>query len=61
MTLQQRLFAQLTVGDDAELSAKAKESVDGQITELRGVAAKRLVLVVLDGWYKFIVKSCILF
>ena len=49
MQLQQRLFAQLTFGDGAEMPTKAKESVDGQIAELRQVATKRLVLVVLDG------------
>ena len=30
---------------------KAKASIEGQITELRKVAAKRLILVVLDGAY----------
>ena len=49
MSLQLRLFAQLTVGDDVEMPGKAKDSIDGQITELRRVAARRLVLVVLDG------------
>ena len=47
--LQQRLFAQLTFGDDAEMPSKARESIDGQIAELRRVAANRLILVVLDG------------
>ena len=44
-----RLFAQLTTDDSDEMTEKAKESIEGQITELRKVAAKRLVLVVLDG------------
>ena len=51
MQLQRRLFAQLITSDNDKMSDTAKESVEGQITELRKVAAKRLVLVVLDGMW----------
>ena len=48
-----RLYDQLTTEDEVEMPLKAQKSVEGQITELRKVAAKRLVLVVLDGVVEF--------
>ena len=39
-----------------EISEKAKESFEGQLTELRKVAAKRLILVILDGAHYVSVK-----
>ena len=49
MQLQQRLFAQLTIGDDSDMPTKATKSIESQTQELQQIAAKRLILVVLDG------------
>ena len=57
--LQRRLYSQLTSGDSDSMSEKAKESVESQITELRKVAAKRLILVVLDGQFPDFCITCI--
>ena len=44
-----RLYGQLC--DNDEIPTKATKSLDSQLQELRKVAAKRLILVVLDGVY----------
>ena len=45
------LWDQLTRGTDEKMPEKATHSVESQIEELQQVAAKRLILIVLDGVY----------
>ena len=50
MQLQRQLYNQLHQ-DNEEMPTKAQKSIENQLRELRKIAAKRLILVVLDGWY----------
>ena len=45
------LWDQLTRGTDEKMPEKATHSVESQTEELQQVAAKRLILIVLDGVY----------
>ena len=48
MRLQAQLYSQLHP-DNEEIPTKAQKSPENQLRELRKVAEKRLILVVLDG------------
>ena len=54
-----RLYSQLTVDVSDDMPPKAKASIEGQITELRKVAASRLILVVLDGTHSVCVNKVV--
>ena len=51
-----RLYSQIHLEKD-KMPDKATESVERQLEELRQVAAKRLILVVLDGLCSYICQS----
>ena len=48
--LQRQLYNQLHQ-DNEEMPTKAQKSIENQLRELRKIAAKRLILVILDGLY----------
>ena len=48
MPLQRQLYSQLHL-DNEQVPDKATDTIENQLRELRKVAAKRLILVVLDG------------
>ena len=47
LQLQQRLYAQIS--GNKKIPSQVAESVEGQLTELVSVCAKRVVLITLDG------------
>ena len=50
MPLQRQLYSQLHQ-DNEQVPDKATDTIENQLRELRKIAAKRLILVVLDGGY----------
>ena len=50
LRLQAQLYSQLHEDND-KIPDKATDTIENQLRELRKVAAKRLILVVLDGGF----------
>ena len=55
MQLQKNLYSQL---QNEKIPEKATDTIGNQLRELRKVAAKRLILVVLDGVFVYLSKLC---